>query len=345
MMQHAMTSTSENVGRNENDVWYVGSGASNHMTSHGEWFEDLQKPNASGYVQTGDNTTHQIEHVGNVSLRRGNGKELPMRNVLHVPNIAKNLVSVGQIVDQGMQVKFNKAGCFIEKHGRLIARGKREGRMFTLDVDMPRITSVMFSHGSNIISDVEMWHKRTGHINLQMLQIMLERNVISGLPKLKVCEMGRACEACQLGKQNRQPFRNEGYISKGLLDLVHSDVWGPTKNTSISGKRYYVTFTDDCSRRTWVYFMKETSEVFEWFQKFKSLVEKQTGRKIKCLQSDDGGKYLSKEFSEFLYREGIRRQFSCRFTPQQNGVVERKNQTITNATREMLNERNIPLYY
>ena len=270
MMQHAMTSTSENVGRNANDVWYADSGASNHMTSHREWFEELQNPNASGYVQTGDNTTHQIEHVGNVSLRRGDGKELPMRNVLHVPNIAKNLVSVGQIVDQGMQVKFNKAGCFIEKHGRLIARGKREGRMFTLDVDMPRITSVMFSHG------------RIGHINLQMLQNMLKRNVIGGLPKLKVCE------ACQLGKQNRQPFRNEGYISEGLLDLVHSDVWGPTKNTSISGKRYYVTFIDDCSRRTWVYFMKEKSEVFEWFQKFKSLVEKQTGRKIKCLRFDGG---------------------------------------------------------
>ena len=70
-----------------------------------------------------------------------------MLNVMHVPNLAKNVISVGQIVEQGMQVKFKQSGCFIEKHGNLIAKGKRQGRMFVLDVDMPKMTTTMFAGG------------------------------------------------------------------------------------------------------------------------------------------------------------------------------------------------------
>ena len=82
-----------------------------------------------------------------------------MLNVMHVPNLAKNLIFVGHIiVEQGMQVKFKQSGCFIEKHGKLIAKGKRQGRMFVLDVDMPKMTTALFARGMNIISDVEMWH-------------------------------------------------------------------------------------------------------------------------------------------------------------------------------------------
>ena len=79
--------------------------------------------------------------------------------VLHVPNLAKNLIYVGQTVEQGIQVKFKKSGCFIEKHGKLIGKGKRQGRMFVLDVDMPKKTTTMFAGGLNVISDVQMWHK------------------------------------------------------------------------------------------------------------------------------------------------------------------------------------------
>ena len=193
------------------------------------------------------------------------GETKYMMNVLHVPHLAKNLVSVGQIVEQGMQVKFNKSGCFIEKHGKLIARGKRQGRMFILDVNMPQMAAAMFTKGSNIISDVEMWHKRIGHISMQTLQNMLRKNVVNGLPKLNICEISKVCEACQYGKQNRLSFPLEGYRSKNLLDLIHTDVWGPTKNAFTGNCRFYVTFIDDYSRKTWIYFMKEKSDVFSCF--------------------------------------------------------------------------------
>ena len=109
------------------EVWYIDSGTSNHMTSHKEWFSYLEKPMQSGVVATGDDTLHPIENVGQVPLSHvwQKGK---LMNVLHIPTITKNLVSVRQIVDQGMQVRFTHLGCFIEEEGRVIAQGRRDGR-------------------------------------------------------------------------------------------------------------------------------------------------------------------------------------------------------------------------
>ena len=90
-----------------------------------------------------------------------------------------------------------------------------------------------------------------------------------------------------------------------MLDIVHSDVWGPAKTMSMGGCRYYVTFIDDHTRKVWVYFMKEKSEVFTHFQNFKAMAEKQTGLQVKCIRSDGGGEYFSNEFSDYLRKNGI----------------------------------------
>ena len=142
-MQHEITIMAETLQKcSEDYMWYyVDSGASNHMTRHANWFESLKEPQIPGYVQTCDNTTHTIEHVGDIPLWEERGKTKYTLNVMHVPN----LISVGQIVEQGMQVKFKKSGCFIEKHGKLIAKGKQQRRMFVLDVDMPKMTTTMFA--------------------------------------------------------------------------------------------------------------------------------------------------------------------------------------------------------
>ena len=108
-----------------NQVWYVDSKVSNHMINHQEWFSTLEKSEQSGVVETGDYTPHPIEHIGYVPLSHVDQKGV-MRNVLHVPKITKNLVSVRQIVDQGMQVRFTHLGCFIEEECKIIAQGRRE---------------------------------------------------------------------------------------------------------------------------------------------------------------------------------------------------------------------------
>lgn len=202
-----------------------------------------------------------------------------LADVLHVPQITKNLVFVGQMVEQGLQVRFNHDGYFVEDFQnkcRLVAKGRRSGRMFTLDVNMPEVKSSMFAHGVGVVADVDIWHKRIGHVNVQKMKLMQSKEIVTGLPRFKVEDMHKVCEACHFGKQTKHAFPHDRHMSRDVLDIVHSDLWGPTKTTSMGGYKYYVTFIDDHTRKVWVYFMKEKSEVFTHCQNFKVMVEKQT---------------------------------------------------------------------
>jgi hypothetical protein len=131
------------------------------------------------------------------------GQTKYLKDVLHVPTIIKNLVSVNQMVEQGLQVTFNPNGCFMEDmkdQSKLIAKGERNGRMFTLDVNMPEVNSMLFTHGKRV-GDIEIWHNQVGHVNLQHLKLMEKQNLVGGLPKFGIKEMmSKVCEACQLGK-------------------------------------------------------------------------------------------------------------------------------------------------
>ena len=127
-----------------------------------------------------------------------------------------------------------------------------------------------------------------------------------------------------------------------ILQLVHADICGPINPISNSKKRYLITFIDDYSRKTWVYFLVDKSEAFSTFKSFKVRVEKKTGSSIKSLRTDRGGEFISHEFTNFCKMYGIQRQLTVAYTPQQNGVAERKNRTIMNMVRSMLLEKNIP---
>ena len=151
----------------------------------------------------------------------------------------------------------------------------------------------------------------------------------------KTCKLD-FCEQCVLGKQKRVKFGTVIHNTEGILDYIHTDVWGPTKTASLGGKHYFVTFVDDFSRRFWVYTLKFKDELFETFLVWKKMVENQTWRKIKVLRSDNGTEYRNDQFSIFCKKEGISRHFTVRDTPQQNGVAERMNRTLLEKVRCML---------
>ena len=138
----------------------------------------------------------------------------------------------------------------------------------------------MYTKGLKTETSIELWHKRIGHINLQWFCAMQTKGVVIELPTFESKRVDRVCKACQLVKQHRLPFMKE---SKGFLDIIHSDVWGPAQLPTIDKRRYYVTFIDDYSRYAWIYPMKKKSEVLSHFQKLKCQVEKETGRHIRCL--------------------------------------------------------------
>jgi len=128
---------------------------------------------------------------------------------------------------------------------------------------------------------------RLGHLSERRMTELHKRNLLHGV---KTCKLN-FCKFCVLGKQTRVSFMTGKHRIEGILDYVHSDVWGPTRESSFGGPMYYVTFTDDFSRKVWVYFMKQKSEVFDKFKLWRAEVENQTGRKIKYLRSDNGTEY------------------------------------------------------
>jgi len=149
-----------------------------------------------------------------------------------------------------------------------------------------------------------------------------------------------------LGKQHRESFPSGKSIrEKASLEIVHSDLCGLVQTPSLTGSHYILTFIDDFTRKTWVYFLKNKSEVFEKFCNFKALVENQSGQHIKVLRTDRGGEYISKEFLCFCRENGIHKQFTTRYTLQQNGVAKRKNRTIMDMAKSMLKAKHLPNDY
>jgi hypothetical protein len=147
---------------------------------------------------------------------------------------------------------------------------------------------------------------RLDHLGKCSMFELHKRNL---LKCVKSCKLG-FCKYCMYGKQRRVSFKVGSHTSKGILEYVHSDVWGSVVVSSNGGAYYFVSFIDDFSRKVWVYFMKHKLEVFTIFKQWKTQVKNQTERKVKYLRSDNGLEYKDTTFLEFCKTEGI----TCHFT-------------------------------
>lgn len=213
----------------------------------------------------------------------------------------------------------------------------RANRMFPLYLQ--NLTHSCFSTKSKDVG--WLWHFRYGHLNFGGLKTLQQKNMVAGLPQITT--PSEVCEECVVSKQHRDSFpKGKSWRAKNVLELVHSDLCGPINPSSNGGKRYFMTFTDDYSRKTWVYFLQEKSEAFSTFKNFMTLVEKEADKSIKFFRSDRGGEYNSHEFINFCEEHGIQKQLTAAYTPQQNGVSERKNRTILNMVRSILTKSGVP---
>ncbi|GJZ60537.1 putative RNA-directed DNA polymerase [Tanacetum coccineum] len=159
-----------------------------------------------------------------------------------------------------------------------------------------------------------LWHQRFGHINNKSLKVLYDKGLVKGLPTI-TAELG-TCSDCLVGKQSRESFpKTSSWRATQRLQLVHSDICGPITPQSSSLKRYIINFIDDFSRKCWSYFLTEKSQALETFKKFKALVEKEAGTEIKCLRTDRGGEFNSREFKLFCEDKGIQRQLTASYTP------------------------------
>ena len=172
-----------------------------------------------------------------------------------------------------------------------------------------------------------LWHHRLGHPHSRVLYSVL-KTVFSSLSLSMIDEVCSSCEYCISAKMHRLYLNKSSIVSTSILEIVHSDVWGPSPITSLLGFNYYVLFVDDYTRFTWLFLLKSKSEVLFMFKHFKNMVETQHNSKLKILRIDNGSEYTNAEFQSYCSAHGILHQSSCPHTPEQNGVSERKHRHV-----------------
>ncbi len=316
--------------------WIVDSGASSHMTAYKSAIDNFREFKQPRHVRLGDGRVLPAVGSGNVHLNLMTTEDprwpdITLADVLYVPALSCNLVSVRAILDKGKSVVFKDNGCVIQTaKGEIMATGRRVDRLFLLDVgDTEGAATATIKPPA---APIQLWHQRLGHTHEGRLKQIASDGLISYSGK----ELS-FCKGCLEGKMARKPFKaGETPKTTTLLELVHSDVCGPMSVASPSGRRYMIVFLDDYSRCCKVYFVRQKSETFDAFQQFRVWAEKQCGQPIKRLRTDGGGEFVSKEFENYCAAAGIQLERSAPYCPQQNGAAERLNRTLVEMARSML---------
>ena len=341
VVSHALSASSSR----EHNTWIVDSGATCHMCHDRNLFTDIKSLKDPLEVAMGDGHTLTAAGKGDVTLdvRLPNekNKSCKLHDVLYVPKLSYNLLSVAKAAQRGKVTKFTKSGCYIlDKQHNLIAKASKVGSLYYLDHSPYQVQEEANSAKSSETKE-DIWHRRFGHLGVRNLQRLARDKLVDGFDYDASKDIS-FCEPCVEGKQHRSKFPARSKRAEGLLDLVHSDLCGRMNAKSLSGGEYFLTFIDDKTHYVWVYILKRKDQVFKQFLDWKVMVEKSTGRKLKCLRTDNGGEYTSAEFDEYLKTEGVRHELTVPKTPEQNGVAERMNRTLVEAVRSMLSDAKLP---
>ena len=231
----------------------------------------------------------RISHVGQASLLTNTSRTLHLRNVLRVPTVARNLLSVPKLTqDNHVFCEFHPFHLFVKDRAtrNILLRGRYRHGLYALDAptDVPA-PAAAFQVFSGVRVSPSLWHSRLGHPASPIVRHVLHRHELLSESSNKDVAV---CDACQQGKSHQLPFSVSTHIVKTPLELVFSDVWGPAQ-LSVSGHEYYVSFIDAYSRFTWIYLLKHKSDVFNVFLQFQAHVERLLDHKIIHVQSDWGG--------------------------------------------------------
>ena len=328
------------------DAWFIDSGCSNHMCGDRtvfSWLDDSFRQ----LVRLGNNTRMNVMGKGSVKLHL-NEITLTVTEVYYVPELKNNLLSVGQFQEKDLEILIKGGVCKIyhPHKGLIMKTNMSANRMFILlaqsqESSQQQQKECMLTSSPYQQDLSRLWHHRYGHLSYKGLRTLQSKNMVRGLPTLTVPE--ELCTDCITGKHHRDPIpKKSSWRASQVLGLIHADICGPITPMSYGNKRYTLCFIDDYSRKSWMYFLLEKSEALSHFKCFKKKVEIETGLPIKCLRTDRGGEFTSLEFNSFCEQNGIKRQLTTAYTPQQNGVAERKNRTIMNMVRAMLYEKKVP---
>ena len=344
---------------NNQDPWLADSGASDHLTANLNNLSLQSQYKGPEQVTMGNGQSLPINHIGNGTLSTKYHNFI-LKNVLHVPRIAMNFLSVHKFCLN------NNYSCHFDAHelkiqdipmGRLLYKGLSENGVYPIYsknfIKSPSVNPTASSQTSSFpqfqsssIFHVNrsnkwlLWHHRLGHPSNKVLSTALSSiDVFCPLPSDGIVSH---CIHCLNGKMHQFPFPTSDFHASSPLELVHSDVWGPAPVTSTNDFQYYVLFADACFKFIWLYLLKHKSDVLDVFKFFKATIENQLNSKIKTLRTENGGEFTSNAFKLFYSSHGIIHQFSCPHTPQQNGMAERKHRHVVECALTMLSHSKLP---
>ncbi|GJX59057.1 putative ribonuclease H-like domain-containing protein [Tanacetum coccineum] len=279
-----------------------------HMTGNKSYLTDYQDIDGGFVAFAGSPKGGKI--TGKGKIRTG---KLDFEDVYFVKELKFNLFSVSQMCDKKNSVLFTETECLV------------------LSPDFKLLDEIQTT-----IDESNLWHRRLGHINFKTMNKLVKGNLIRGSPS-KIFENNHSCVACQKGKQHKASCKTK-LVSSIIhpLQMLHMDLFGPTFVRSINHKIYCLVVTDDYIRFSWVFFLATKDETSGILKTFITGIENQINHKVKIIRCDNGTEFKNNDINQFCGMKGIKREFSVARTPQQNGVVERKNRTLIEATRTIL---------
>ena len=316
------------------DDWYIDSGCCAHMTWNYSNFTTFKAydENEVKHVVMGNGHPEQVIGEGSCRWRNPNGSEITLNKVLFIPTLRQNLISVQVITTSQKKVIFENNSCsIVDVDGVILLRGiQQTSSQFNAVGRIVTQNDCLVARNDNL----DLWHRRLCHLNVETIQKM-DRENISGFPSITNLNSKSLCTSCIVGKQQRGRFGNhsESGRVKAPLELIHSDVCGPMEQLSISGMLYYGVFIDDFSRYCEIVFMRKKSDIFSKFCDFRNKWENQLKRKIQKFRTDNGKEYCNEQFNQYLNQYGIIHETTAPYTPEQNGVSERKNRVLEEAIR------------
>lgn len=255
--------------------WILDSGSSRHMSGDISLFIDF-KAKKKGYVTYEDNNIGAILDKGSV----GNPSTTTISDVNLVERLKHNQLSISQLCDKGYKLIFTYT-CYITEHNDkkdIVFKGVRVNNVY-----MPDLIDILLTSSKCLVAlndDSWLWHRRLAHVNFDFLNKVVSKDLVVGLPKIKISK-DHLCDTCQMGKQTRVSFKSKNIISTSRpLELLHMDLFGPSREKSLGGNYYGFVLVDDYSRFTWTIFLHRKDEIFSAFTRFTKLSQNKMDSKI-----------------------------------------------------------------
>ncbi|KAJ9566483.1 LOW QUALITY PROTEIN: hypothetical protein OSB04_002449 [Centaurea solstitialis] len=321
-------------------VWYMDSGCSKHMTGRKELLANF-KQKYGGNVRFGNKLSAPIMGYGDILHHK-----ITINKVAYVEGLSHNLLSIGKFCDNGLEVSFRETRCCVRTfEGQELIEGTRKSNLYTVNFQKQRpFTEVCLLSKASFNQNV-LWHRRLSHLNYATINQPAKARLVTGLPSLKFTKE-QLCSACEMGKikKSSHKLKVEHNTSKPL-QLLHMDLCEPMRVQSINGRKYVLVIVDDFLRYTRVNFLRSKDGASDIIISFIRNVQARLQLPVQVIRTDNGTEFKNRKLDSFLDSVGITHTFSAARTPQQNGVVERKNRTLVEAARTMLAFSKLPLHF